>query len=112
MKTFKEKMRNRLIYNKSEIAIELESSSEGLRRWIAIYPRFEDPVDQSIPDHAFSILDFELSKDLVDEYFGEEDKVNQKRRYVNNEEELYSALALMGVNPEDFDAPWNCDYPL
>ena len=112
MRTFREKVRARLIENRSEVVVEAKSSANNLRRWIAVYPKFIDTVDKTIPDHEFSILDFELDVFLIDTYFSEEDKQNQKRRYVNNEDELYSALGLMGLNPENFDAPWRFDYPL
>lgn len=71
---------NRLINDKGCIAAEVQATVPDCRRWVAIYPAKEfNPLDtfqKTIPKHAYSVLDFELKKQLIDEYFGEEDKLN------------------------------------
>ena len=112
-------MQNKLeiaIYNRLKngdyIAAELKPVSEQRRRWIAIYKPKGKSVQENIPDHVFSVLDFELDKKMIDEYFGDEDTINQKRYYANTEEELFDILDSMGINLKTFTYPWKCDYPL
>jgi hypothetical protein len=110
MDKIKLKVWNRLIQLKEHIATEVSSSTPSLRRWIAIYPNVGKDIVKS--DYKFKVLDFELKKELVDEYFSEEDKINKKEFFVCSDEELYDTLNTIGVKPETFDVPWNCDYPL
>lgn len=105
---------NRLTLTKGEIAAEVPSSQENMRRWVAIYPNTGKHISKNIPPHEFSVLDFELDKQLMQEYEGDEDliMVNKKRYYLKNEEELYQLLEGLRLNPELFNAPWHNDYPL
>ncbi|SEL69336.1 hypothetical protein SAMN04488505_102869 [Chitinophaga rupis] len=94
------------------IAVEVSATSDQNRRWIAIYKPNSKPIDETIPEHIYSILDFELKKEKTDEYFADEDMLNQKRYYVNTEEELIDLLLDLRVDPKRFTYPWKCDYPL
>ncbi len=110
---FTQKILNRLIDLKKNIATEIRpSSANNLRKWVAVYPYKEDPVDKTEPKHLYSILEFELEISLIDTYFGENDKLNQKIYYVNSIEELYTTLSNLDISPSMFVEPWKCDYPL
>lgn len=108
MEKFKPDVWNRLHYTVKYIASELESSRVGLRKWIAIYPVEKNENT----DYKYTLLEFELEEELIDEYFGEEDKLNQKRYNVTDEKELISLLEGLGISLEKFTYPWRCDYPL
>jgi hypothetical protein len=111
-----EKVLNRLLYEKGEIAAEIQASIPGCRRWVAIYPAQDthslDPFQKTMPKHAYSVLDFELKQELIDEYFGEEDKLNQKRYYLNRLNELDRLVSTLKIDLTRFTFPWNCNYPL
>lgn len=104
------------IYNRlksgKHIALELKSTSEHLRRWIAIYKPDGEPINKNIPKRIYSIVEFELNVNKMEEYFGDEDMLNQKRFYANSEEELISILNSLNIDIGKFTYPWKCDYPL
>lgn len=108
------KVWNRLTITKGEIASEIPSFHENMRRWIAIYPNTGKQIDKNVPPHEFSVLDFELDRQLMQKYSGDEDliMVNKKRYYLNSEQELYLLLEKLGINPALFNAPWHNEYPL
>lgn len=105
------KSRNRL--NQGElVSQELNSTREGFRRWIAIYPLKDEQIRKRYEGFKFKIIDFELDIKLVNEFFGEHDKVNLKEYLVTSDVELFKLFLEMDVNPQRFDAPWNNDFPL
>lgn len=108
MNEFKKSIWNSLYYSGDPISAELEASASNLRHWIAIYKIKE----ADFIDNKYTVLEFELDKDLVDEYFGDEDKQNQKRYYVKDEDELIALLNKLEVPLNLFTHPWKCDYPL
>jgi hypothetical protein len=114
MENFDESVWNRLYHEGKHIAAELQSTIQDCRRWIAIYKSEPDNIlsPWEKPVYKYSILDFELNKDLVDEYFSEEDKQKQKRFFANSELELVNFLHQLNVQPSQFTYPWKCDYPL
>ncbi|MEZ0612023.1 hypothetical protein ACAW74_26165 [Fibrella sp. WM1] len=108
-----ESVLNRLIYDKGFVTTEVRATLPGCRRWVAIYPASNhSPVDKTIPDHLYSVLDFELTEGLMDKYFGEEDKLNQRRYYLNSLDEVNNLLNQLGLSQAQFTYPWRCDYPL
>lgn len=98
--------------NRDTIVAELKTTSEKRRRWIAVYQPKSEPAEESQPPHVFSILDFELEVEKIDEYFSDEDMINQRRYYVNTEDELFKLLESLEVKLSMFTYPWKCDYPL
>ena len=62
--------------------------------------------------YKFTVLQFELKVELTNEYFSEEDKLNQKGFYVKDKEELISLLGELNIPLINFTYPWRCDYPL
>lgn len=113
MKVIKPKIWDRLVSNGNSIAAEIEASEKNSRRWVAIYKNSDkSKINQHLPNYRYSILDFELDESLIDTYFGEEDKKNQKRYYINSEEEIYEKLKELNIDPDLFDFPWACEYPL
>jgi hypothetical protein len=102
---------NRVLLGK-DIAMEIEALDEKNRRWISIIPNSGKQIGEIPKKYEYQILDFELDKDLIDTYFGNEDMLNQKRIYVNTEDELYQVLSEMNIDVTEFTAPFNCDYPL
>jgi hypothetical protein len=85
-----------------ELAAELPASTGKSRRWIAIYPK---------QDKGFSVLDFELDKADVDDFFANDLRQNSRKMEIPGEQELYQFLENQGIEPGKFDAPWNCDFP-
>lgn len=111
MKKFSLPIYNRL-KNGDPIVVELTPSSNMNRRWMGIYSYKEYPVQEELPEHKYSICDFEVSVDKREEYLGPDDITNSKRYYVNSEEELFLKLSELNVAPSLFTYPWKCDYPL
>ena len=102
---------NRVLLGK-DIAMEMDASDEKNRRWISIIPNSGKRLSEIPKKYEYLIFDFELSKNLMDTYFEDSNMLNQKRIYVNTEEELYQVLSEMNINVVEFTAPFNCDYPL
>ncbi len=101
---------NRVLLGK-DIAMETEALDEKNRRWISIIPNSGKRLSEIPKKYEYLIFDFELDKNQIDTYFVNEDMLNQKRIYVNTEEELYQVLSEMNINVAEFTAPFNCDYP-
>lgn len=94
------------IYNRFRngglIVAELGPSLQKHRRWLAIYQPKHEPIRDDVPDHIYSVLDFEIGEDMV----------NKRRYYAKTEEELFNLLRSLGVDLKRFTYPWKCDYPL
>ncbi len=107
---------NRLYHGGEYIATELQPTINGYRRWVAIYKVKSTnplaPKEVNLPKYKYLVLDFELKETLVDEYFSDEDKHNERRFYVNTEDELVTLLERLMISPASFTYPWKCDYPL
>lgn len=108
--TFKLDILNRL-RDGGQIVAELKASSESLRRWIVAYKSKEYPLQENPPQHLYSIFEFELDKKLIDEYFGDEDMLHQRRCFADTEKELTELLTSMDIDLASFTYPWKCDYP-
>src|SRR5687767_7004629 len=94
------------------ISQELNTKNNEFRRWIAIYPLKEDGLKKKYEGFKYKVIDFELNKQLVDEFFSEDDKKNSKEYFVISESELLKLFLEIGVDPQKFDVPWKNDYPL
>lgn len=101
-------------YSKT-IAAELTPSAKALRRWIIIF----QPGDKfvgfgNIPEHIYSVLHFELEKDKMQDFQGDEDliMVNKQRYYLNTNEELINLLLDLRIDPKLFTYPWRCECPI
>ena len=114
MEKFDKGIWNRLNFDGECIAAELIATSEDCRRWVAVYKAKKNhPLSPwREKEYLFSILDFELKTDLLDEYFSEEDKQNQKRFYFDSEVDLLNLLQEQKIDLALFAYPWKCDYPL
>ncbi len=101
---------NRVLLGK-DIAMEIEALDGKNRRWIGIIPNSGKQLSKIPKNYKYQIFDFEIDKNLIETYFGNEDMLNQKRIYVNTEDELYQILSEMNIDVTEFTAPFNCDYP-
>ena len=101
------KIINQLEMAKTPVAIETVPSSSELRSWVAVYPKQpEKGLDY------FELRSFEIRKELVDEYFGQEEVQNSRSQKVATIDEVEQVLQEWGVASEDLQVSWNCDYPL
>jgi hypothetical protein len=87
------------------IVAELIPTSDKFRRWIAVNQPQRHPLDDNASLHVYSVLDFELDKSLINEYFGDEDMVNQRRYYAETEDELIKLLISIGIDLSAFTYP-------
>lgn len=97
--------------NGGHIVAELNAGSDNLRRWIAVFKTKTYPLQDNPPQHLYSILDFELDKGLIDEYFADEDMLHKKRYNADTIEELTELLSSLNIDLPSFTYPWKCDYP-
>ena len=107
-----QKLWNRIDMLGAPIAAEVPASASHVRRWVCIYVGGRSLVP-SLPPHKYQVYEFELLKDKLAEYEGDEDLIitSSSRHYINSISELDALLSRLGVNPELFDAPWHVDYP-
>jgi hypothetical protein len=94
------------------ISQEITSTTEGFRRWIAIYPLVDERLKKKHEGFKFKVIDFELDIHLMDEFFGEEDKKKLKEYLIASDVELVKLLNEVEVDLQRFDAPWKNNYPL
>ena len=88
-------------------ACETASTIPGHRAFVGVYP----PVpEENIMN--WRVRRFEIPNRLIDEYPAEEDLLNSEFRYLDTLLDVEGLLAQWGIDPESFDAPWKCDYPL
>ncbi|WP_123864489.1 hypothetical protein [Chitinophaga barathri] len=90
----------------------MEPTLDGYRRWLAIYQPKHEPIRDCVPAHVYSVLDFEIEKTKMDDYFSGEDLINERRYYAKTEEGLFSLLESLNIDLGKFTYPWKCDYPL
>ncbi|MFL6968419.1 hypothetical protein [Pseudomonas alvandae] len=109
-----------------EIAQELPSSDESLRKWIAIYAVYHLNFDNRFPWHRYYeflenakgsryvAIEFTIPKSTLEINDGI-DTSNVTIIYsqtMDTEEEINVFLTNKGVDPQLFTPPWTCDYPL
>lgn len=97
-----------------KVAAELPSSSDGYRKWIAIYKSKPSLLEEETPKYAYSIFEFEIEKDKIQEFKGDEDliMINKNRYYLSTFDELIEKLISLSVDPSIFTYPWKCDFPM
>jgi hypothetical protein len=107
---------NLAIYNRFKagkpIVAEFKSTSDRRRRWVAIYQPAQESLAENKVPHLFSVLDFELDIEKMEEYFSDQDMVNKRRYYADSEKDLFEVLESMDFDVSKFTYPWACDYPL
>ena len=109
-----------------DLAAELPASSPDLYAWIGVYPldlSWDDTrellrnrgVNVSDPSKPFyRIRLFEAEKKLIDQdiWVCESDLKNKKDFVVQGEEEFFSKLADLKIDPDKLEMPSNSNYPI
>jgi hypothetical protein len=88
-------------------ATEIPATRAGHRSFAGVYP----PYDQKRIS-LWRVRRFEIPKELVDNYFGEEQLVDSEKIELNTLEEVEELLAKWNVDSASFEAPWKNDWPL
>jgi hypothetical protein len=86
-------------------ACEIPAATSDHRAFVGVYP----PTKQR--DH-WLIHRFELLDKLVNQYFAEEDLVDNRYVRLKTLEEVEAVLIGWGIDAASLDAPWKSDYPL
>lgn len=102
---FKTEIWNRLIMSKGDVSCEVKPKNSLNRRWIAIYK-----IDKE--EYQFRYFDFEISKkNLENDWDWSEEEEISTEIFVKDEKELLIILEKEKININNFDYPWNNDYP-
>jgi hypothetical protein len=110
----------------TEIAQELPTQEESLRKWVAIYAiyhlNFEDrhPGElyykflEDAKHSKYVIVEFTLPVHILEtrDSVGANDTTITTWETFETEEEINSFLHEHNINPELFTPPWTCEYPL
>ncbi|WP_409317921.1 hypothetical protein [Pseudomonas sp. KCJK9016] len=110
----------------TEIAQELPSQDESLRKWIAIYAVYHLNFENRHPRESYYkfLEDAKNSKYVIIEFtipihfletrdsIGATDTTITKCKTMETEEEINSFLYENNINSELFTPPWTCEYPL
>jgi hypothetical protein len=114
------------LQRKHPLAAELQSSSSELYAWIGVYPidlSWDDTkkrlkrkgVNISDPSQPiYCIRLFEAEKKLIDQdvWVCETDLKNKQEFFVKGEEELFSKLTELNIDPDKLEMPSNTNYPI
>ncbi|MFF4312721.1 hypothetical protein ACWCY6_14250 [Streptomyces sp. 900105755] len=96
---------NRLLMSKSEIAARRAPSSAESESWIWVIP---------LRSGEFRVRAFEVLRDLLadgnDIYDGNMSIVHDE--VVSSIDDVDESVIRAGVDPEELDVPWKCDFPL
>ena len=91
--------------SKSEIAARRTSSSTDSESWIWVIP---------LRSGEFRVRAFEVLRDLLvdgdDIYDGNMSIVHDE--IVSSIDDVDDSVIRAGVDPEELDAPWKCEFPL
>ncbi|MET9591140.1 hypothetical protein ABZY45_09220 [Streptomyces sp. NPDC006516] len=97
--------KNRLLMSKSDLAARRASGSVDSESWIWIIP---------LRSGEFRVRAFEVLRDLLvdddDIYDGNTSIVHDET--VSSLDDVDDAVIRAGVDPEELDAPWKCEFPL
>ncbi|MEZ1323578.1 hypothetical protein QIW46_19740 [Pseudomonas fluorescens] len=110
----------------TEIAQELPTQEESLRKWVAIYAiyhlNFEDRHSgelyykflEDAKHSKYVIVEFTLPVHILEtrDSVGANDTTITTWETFETEEEINSFLHEHNINPELFTPPWTCEYPL
>jgi hypothetical protein len=120
-------LRNVIVYklhNNEMVAAQLAATLPGRTAWVGIYPLQPSPSADAIlrnagvtaprgPDsHAYNVRMFEISDDLVDKYFGEDELENKRNFVVIGDDALFLKLEELNIPISIIDSTWRVDYPL
>ena len=110
----------------TEIAQELPTNDDSLRRWIAIYAVYHLNFTNRYPgefyynfledakNSKYLVIDFTIPKLIIEtrDSIGSSDTTIIKCQTLETEEEINDYLQENSIDPELFTPPWTCDYPL
>jgi len=110
----------------TEIAQELQSPDDSLRKWIAIYAVYHLNFNNRFPsqryynflenarDSKYLVIEFTIEKILLDtrDSIDSSDATIIYSQTMETEEEINDFLTSKGIDPQLFTPPWTCDYPL
>ncbi|MFJ4195787.1 hypothetical protein [Pseudomonas sp. NPDC089534] len=110
----------------TEIAQELPTADEKLRRWVAIYAVYHLDFDNRFPGERYYnflesakgskyvIVDFTLPIHILEkrDSIGASDTTITNCKKLDTEEEIDLFLQNNNIDPELFTPPWTCEYPL
>lgn len=94
------------------VSQELPAADTNFRKWIAIYPLSHESLRKKYHGFMYKILEFELERVKLNEFFGEDDKLKVKEFFAKTADELERLLSRQGIDSGKFEAPWHNDYPL
>mgnify|MGYP007014289349 CR=1 FL=1 len=110
----------------TEIAQELPTNDDFLRRWIAIYAVYHLNFTNGYPgefsykflenakNSKYVAIDFTIPKLIIEtrDSIGSSDTTIIKCQTLETEEDINNYLQENNIDPELFTPPWTCDYPL
>jgi hypothetical protein len=110
----------------TEIAQELPTNDDSLRRWIAIYAVYHLNFTNKYPgelyyklledakNSKYVAIDFTIPKLIIEtrDSIGSSDTTIIKCQTLETEKEINDYLQENNIDPELFTPPWTCDYPL
>ena len=84
---------------------EIPAVRAGYRAFVAVYP--------PLPDKGvfqWRVRRFEVSEDLINSYFGEEQLIDSQLIQFETREQVESLLSAWQLEDVTFSAPWKTDY--
>ncbi|MEV4190717.1 hypothetical protein [Streptomyces toxytricini] len=95
---------NRPTMTKAGITARIAAHEPGRVAWVAVYS----------VDGGFVVFTVEIPEHLADDSacFGEESITRRNVGTFPTIEEVDGAVASLGIDPDELDAPWHNDYPL
>lgn len=97
--------RNSLLMWKSVIAASRVAGSPELSSWVWVIP---------LPAGGFRIRAFEVPTELVvaEASIYDGDLIIVHDEIISSIDEVDSSVLRAGVDPDELDSPWKCDFPL
>lgn len=88
-------------------SVEIPASRAEHRAFIGIYP---PSVSKGF--RQWRVQRFEIPKEPVNQYFGEDQMVDSQFIHLDTLEEVEQLIARWGIESAGFTAPWKNDWPL